>query len=212
MITVVATCLVATAAIFAIGYYTGRDTASSETDRLKQEIELYKAAQNTKNVLTFLEDLRDYNENLFKFEKHAGKVAELNRKIKELTEESAKLSAIIAVQSSETLKLKEALGTKESEIKQLTKKLSLKYTVAEEVLIPEGQAHTFLNGYVTLGVKSLFSNWTSVTIFDRNEHLDVGEGYRFKIENNICAVIFNGVAKKADSKYAKFSFVCEDKG
>lgn len=202
-------CLSAAAAMAALGYYAGHHTASSENETLKREIEQMMAAQNTKNVFTFLEDLKEYNENLFEFEAHIKKLAELTEERDKLANENIRLSEEISTHTSRITELAKSLETTTSDVKDLREKLAVKYTLSNDVSLAVGQSHTFANGLVTLGVQSLYSTRAVLTIFDKQEYLNVGEGYHFEIEDNRCRLILSGIARKSDENNGTFLLACE---
>ncbi len=212
LVTAAATSLAAVAAFFAAGYYTGRDTAVSEVNSLKRELQMFQSAQGATNLLSYLEDLSEYNDKLFNFTTHKREVAELKNKI--LTLDKDIQNGVSKLQQTENeLKQKNTrLLEAEEVISDLQKKLSAKYSTASEVTLSEGQSHSFFNGSVILGVQSIYSNYVVATIFNEREFLDIAEGYQFKLEDNVCSITPTHLTSTRAQKSADFSLICSQEG
>jgi seryl-tRNA synthetase len=210
MIAAIASGIAALAAFAGFGYYLGRDTATSEIKQLEREIELFKAAQDTKNVLSYLEDLQKYNENLFEFSAHEEEVSKLVREIEELSRVSVELKSQLEEKNSELERLAKEASSKDAEIKALESELVSKYTITEDFSITAGKSKAFFEGEFVLGVNSIYNNYIHVTAFDQLDFLDIGESLRFSVRKNHCVLTLMGVDTSSEPDVAQISFACRE--
>lgn len=215
LITAIGTSLAAVAAFTAVGYYAGKDTVSSENAQLKDQIELFKAANETKNVLTFLEDIKSYNEKLFHFEEVTRKILDLEDQVEVLRERNGDLNIQVDNKEARVLELQGQIEILNENIERVERQLYMKYAIDEEVNITEGQAHTF-SDIVTVGVRNVYSGRVVATVLGGIEFIAVGEQVNFDHPPNTCQLTLIGVypntseVNSSEPNYARFTLKCSE--
>ncbi|MFS8182927.1 hypothetical protein ACMG4P_15415 [Pseudovibrio denitrificans] len=204
-ITVVAVSLTAVAAFCAIGYYVGRDTASSQVSQLERELSMFKTAQGASNVLDFLEDLSTYNNKLFRFSEYEQQLSDKDMLIQQLSDELSELEQSLTGWKHRVTVAEEQHEHDRTEILDLKERLSVKYNIEETVKLREGQAYGFLDGAMTLGLKNLYHSYSAITISNKAEFLDLGESLEFKVEDAYCGVSLKQIDEVTE---ATFDLTC----
>ncbi|MBB3065352.1 hypothetical protein [Limibacillus halophilus] len=205
----IAVCLTAVAAFAVAGYYYGRDSASSETKQLERELDVLKAAVNTEGLISFLSDLKTYNETLFQFGSLADQISQLEKENSKLEEEIKKLNYNV---TNSQLKIKITLEENtalRNDIKLLKEKLLIKYTPDKIVKIDAGNSYTFMDGLLTVGVLNVFNGWANLKVKNEDVTLDVGEQFPFKENNLKCVITLSSVNAEYKNQNVEIFLLCK---
>lgn len=197
MVTVIAACLAAAAAVGGFGYFMGRDTATSEVSQLNRELELLKSAHGVENALDYLADLSTYNDQLFRFSEYEEKIAERNEKIAALSTNISTLEQDVDSLRDQLSLAAEIEQTSRKEIADLSDSLAIKYELEDTVSLIEGQSHSFLDGAVLVGVQNTYSNRAVITLKNETEFIDVGEGVEVQVDDARCLVALRSTSRNA---------------
>jgi hypothetical protein len=203
--TLLATCVLAAFAAAGFGYYLGRDTASSQVDQLKREIDTFKSANNIKNAFDYLSDLRGYNDNLFEFSKYEKQIADKQSELDKLLDNTATLRRKAESLQNQLNLASKAQQNSQAQIRDLTRRLKLKYSVNESVSLEKGQSHSFLNGAAIIGVQSVYDSRAVITLQNQTHFIDVGGTIEIQVEDARCMVALRNTSYDGNSV---FDLIC----
>jgi hypothetical protein len=181
------------------GYTLGRDTVGSELQNVKNLYETCTVSKGSEAIMESLEKLKGANENLFKFEKHAIEIDQLNQQI---SEQEARLGDTQGVISE----LENELAQANAELEEIRFILEQQNSIDEAFSLTQATSETFFNGEVTVGLENIFSTFVATNIDNKSVNLPVGKSFYFGHNLASCRVTYIG--RSDDGSNANFAIVC----
>jgi hypothetical protein len=198
--------ITALVAVAALGVTGGYYTANSENAALTRDLNLANNGRGLAESIETIEQLSDAANNVFRFEQHAQEIAEMQKQIDALEEESKisqeqSANAVLALQE-----VQNRLAEAEVQVRELEEELQEKLSLREEFVLKEQTSRSFFESTQTVGLDAVYTNFVSANTPGGQDNLSTGEVQTWRTAHTLCKLTLTSM--DAEENQASFLLVC----